>query len=138
MRKSLYALLVFVNLMFSWLLNKFLKFLKLKVSFVAKINNLHQNNVRLTCKISKEEHWVVTELKRKQAAELKVNELKVIIQQLQMNNEKLKKHIDKWKLIVEKFKSNADKYCREMNKIFTALNQVKSELACTFKEEHFE
>ena len=66
---------------------------------------------------------------------MKTSELKVTIQQLQMDNGKLEKHIGEWKLTAEESKSNADKYCREMNKIFTALDQVKSELACT-GEEH--
>lgn len=64
------------------------------------------------------------------------SELKITIQQLQMDNRKLEKHISKWKLIAEELKSNADKYCIEMNKIFTALDQVKSELACTSMQEH--
>ena len=53
-----------------------------------------------------------------------------------MDNKKLEKHIGEWKRIAEESKSNADKYCREMNKIFTALDQVKSELAYTSIEEH--
>ena len=48
-----------------------------------------------------------------------------------MNNGKLEMYINEWKLIAEESKSNVDKYCREINKIFTALDQVKSELACT-------
>lgn len=62
--------------------------------------------------------------------------MKVTIQQLQTDNGKLEKHIGEWKLIAEESKSNADKYCREMNKIFTALDQVESELACTSREKH--
>lgn len=103
---------------------------------MAKIDDLHQDNVRFTREISKWEHWVATESERRRAAELKASELKVIIQQLQMDNKTLEKHIGEWKLIAEESKSNADKYCREMNKIFTALDQVKSELACTSMEEH--
>ncbi len=53
-----------------------------------------------------------------------------------MDNRELEKHIGEWKLIAEESKSNADKYYREINKIFTALDQVKSELACTSIEEH--
>ncbi len=67
---------------------------------------------------------------------MKASELKVTIQQLQMDKGKLEKHIGEWKLIAEESKSNADKYCREMSKIFTALDQVKSELACTSRDEH--
>ena len=103
---------------------------------MAKIDDLHQDNVRLTRENSEWERRVAVESERRQAAELKISELKLTIQQLQIDNGKLEKHIDEWKLIAEESKSNADKYCREMNKIFTALDQVKSELACTSMEEH--
>jgi len=73
--------------------NKFLEFPKPKVNFVAKIDDLHQDNVRLTREISKWEHRVATESKRRRAAKLEANELKVTIQQLQMNNGKFEKHI---------------------------------------------
>jgi len=53
-----------------------------------------------------------------------------------MDNGKFEKHIGEWKLIAEESKSNADKYCKEMDKIFIALDQVKSKLACTSREEH--
>ena len=49
---------------------------------------------------------------------------------------KLEKHIGEWKLIADGSKSNADKYCSEMSKIFTALDQVKSELACNSTKEY--
>ena len=116
--------------------NKFLEFPRPEVSFVAKIDDLHQDNVRLTREISKWERRVAIESERRRAAELEAGKLKVTIQQLQMDNGKLEKHIREWKLIAEESKSNADRYYREMNKIFTALNQVKSELACTSMEEH--
>ena len=103
---------------------------------MAKIDDLHQDNVRLTREISKWERRVATESERRRAAELEAGELKVTIQQLQMDNGKFEKHIREWKLIAEESKSNADRYCREMNKIFIALDQVKSELACTSMEEH--
>lgn len=67
---------------------------------------------------------------------MEASRLKITIQQLQMDNGKLEKYISEWKIIAEESKSNADKYYREMNKIFTALDQVKSELACTSREEH--
>ena len=98
---------------------------------MAKIDDLHQDNVRLTREISKWEHRVAIESERRRAAELEAGQLKVTIQQLQMDNGKLEKHIIEWKLIAEESKSNADKYCREMNKIFTALEEVKSELPGT-------
>jgi len=53
-----------------------------------------------------------------------------------MDNGKFERHTGECKLIAEGSKSNADKYCREIDKIFTALDQVKSELACTSREEH--
>lgn len=109
----------------------FLEFPRPEISFVAKIDDLHQDNVRLTREINKWEHQVATESERRRAAELEACELKAIIKQLQMDNGKLEMHISEWKLIAGESKSNADKYCREMNKIFTALDQVKSELACT-------
>ena len=107
-----------------------------EVSFVAKIDDPHQDNVRLTREISKWEHRSATESERRRAAALEASELKVTIQQLQIDNGKLEKHIGEWKLVAEESKSNADKYYREMNKIFTALDQVKSELACTSRDEH--
>ncbi len=102
---------------------------------MAKIDDLHQDNVRLSREISKWERRVATESEGRREAELEASELKVTIQQLQMDNEKLEKHIGEWKLIAEASKSNADKYGREMNKILIALDQVKSELACTSIED---
>lgn len=67
---------------------------------------------------------------------MEADHLKVTIQQLQMDNGKLEKHISEWKLIGEESKSNADKHCREINKILTALEEVKSVLPCTCTEEH--
>ena len=97
---------------------------------MVKIDDLYQDNVRLTREINKWERRVATESERRRVAELKACELTATIKQLQMNNGKLETYIGEWKLIAEELKSNADKYCREMNKIFTALDQVKSELAC--------
>ena len=67
---------------------------------------------------------------------MEADQLKVTIQQLQMDNGKLEKHISEWKLIAEESKSNADKYCKEIKKIFIALEEVKSVLPCTCTEEH--
>ncbi|KAI9806301.1 MAG: hypothetical protein M1825_006416 [Sarcosagium campestre] len=69
-----------------------LGFPRLKVSFVAKIDDLHQDNVRLSHEISKWERRVTTESEGRREAELEASELKVTIQQLQMDNEKLEKH----------------------------------------------
>lgn len=79
---------------------------------------------------------VATESERRRAAELEASELKVTIQQLRMDNGKLEKNISEWKIIAEESKSNAEKYCREMNKIFTALEEVKLELTCTSTQVH--
>lgn len=105
-----------------------MEFSKPEVSFVAKIDELHQDNVRLAHEISKWEHGVAIESERRRTAEREISQLKSTIHQLQMDNEKLEKYISEWKLIAEESKSNADKYCREMNKIFTALEEVKLEL----------
>ena len=67
---------------------------------------------------------------------MEADQLKATIQQLQMDKGKLEKHVSEWKLIAEESKSNADKYCKEVNKIFTALEEVKSVLPCTYTEEH--
>lgn len=79
MGKSLYVLLVLVNSTFSWLLNKFLEFPKSKVSFVAKIDDLYQDNVRLSREISKWERRIATKSKERREAKLEASELKVII-----------------------------------------------------------
>jgi len=59
---------------------------------VAKIDDLHQDNVRLSREISKWERRVATESEGRREAGLKASELKVTIQQPQMDNEKLEKH----------------------------------------------
>lgn len=138
MGKSLYALLKFISQTFSWLLDKFLEFPKPEVSFAAKIDELHQDNIRLARDISKWKDEAAMESERRRIAEFEASQLKVTIQQLQMDNQKLEKHISEWKLIAGESKSSAVKYCREMNKIFTALEEVKSELPCIWTEEHLE
>ena len=60
---------------------------------MAKIDDLHQDNIRLTREINKWERRVATESERRPAAELETCELKAIIKQLQMDNRKLKTHI---------------------------------------------
>lgn len=94
----------------------FLVFPKPEVGFAAKIDELQEYNVKLTREISKWEHGVAIESERRRTAELEAGQLKVTIQQLQMDNGKLEKHIAEWKVIAEESKSKADKYCREMNK----------------------
>ena len=137
MGKSLYALLIHISSTFSWLLNKILEFPKPEVSFVAKIDELHEDNIRLTREVSEREHKTAIESEMRRTAEVEADQLKVTIQQLQMDNGKLEKHVSEWKLIAEESKSNADKYCKEINKIFTVLEEVKSVLPCICIEEHF-
>ena len=47
-----------------------------------------------------------------------------------MDNQRLEQDVDKWKVDAEEFKSSMSKYCREMSKIFSALEEAKSELPC--------
>ncbi len=77
-----------------------------------KIDELHEDNIRLTREVSEQEHKIAIESERRRTAGVEANQLKVTIQQLQMDNEKLEEHISEWKLIAEESKSNADKYCR--------------------------
>ena len=77
-----------------------------------KIDELHEENIRLTREVSEQEHKIAIESERRRTAGVEANQLKVTIQQLQMDNEKLEEHISEWKLIAEESKSNADKYCR--------------------------
>ncbi len=52
---------------------------RLEVTFVVKIDDLYQDNVRLTREISKWEHRVTIESERRRAAALEASELKVTI-----------------------------------------------------------
>lgn len=117
------------------MLNKILDFPRQEISFVAKIDELHQENTELTRELRKWENEAVVELKRRRTIESEVDQLKVSIQQLQMNNKKLENHVSEWKLIAEEFQSDTFKHCRELHKIFIALEEVKSELACTCNEQ---
>ena len=94
--------------------------------------------MRLAHEISKREHGLAIESERRRTAERETSQLKSTVQQLQVDNEKLEKHISEWKLIAEESKSNADIYCREMNKVFTALEEVKLGLPWTCTEEHLQ
>lgn len=66
-------------------------------------------------------------------AQHEVFQLKVTIQQFQIDNKKLENPINEWKLVAEYSKSITVKYYRVMNRIFTALEEVKSGLShrCT-------
>ena len=107
---------------------------KPQVSFLAKIDKVHQENVRLACEIRKWEHGTAIESERRQTAELEASQLRGTIRQLHMDNKKLKKHISEWKSIAEESKSKAVRYCREMSKVFVVLEEVKSELSSTCTE----
>lgn len=113
-----------------------MKFPEPEVSFVAKIDELQEYNIRLNREVSEGEYKIAIESERRRTAEVEADQPKVAIQQLQMDNGKLEKHINEWKLIAEESKSNVDKCCREINKIFAALEEVKSVLPCTCTEEH--
>ena len=59
---------------------------KQEVSFVAKINELHQENTKLARELRKWENEAATELERRQMVECEVSRLKVIFEQLHMDN----------------------------------------------------
>lgn len=136
MGKSLYALHILSARRLADCLISFWNFPSRKSALSQKIDELHEDNIRLTREVSEQEHKIAIESERRRTAGVEANQLKVTIQQLQMDNEKLEEHISEWKLIAEESKSNADKYCREINKIFTALEEVKSVLSCTCTEVH--
>ena len=113
-----------------------LHFPKQEVSFVAKINELRQENTELARELRKSENEAATELKKRQIVECEVSRLKVILEQLHMDNENLENHVSEWKSIAEESQSGTVRYCREIHKIFAILEQVKSELACTCIEKN--
>jgi len=119
------------------LFNKFLQFHTQEVSFVAKMNELQQDNIRLAREISNWEDGAALDSEWRRTAEYEVSQLKTTIQQLQMDNKKLEYHISEWKRIAEESESNAVKYYSGMNKIFTTLEEVKLELPCTRTEEYY-
>ena len=74
-------------------------------------------------------------MKKRQMVECEVGRLKVILEQLHMDNGKLENHVSEWKSIAEESQSGTVRYYREIHKIFTTL-EVNSELACTCIEKH--
>jgi predicted nuclease with TOPRIM domain len=64
------------------LLNKVLDSFKQEVSFVAKINELHQENAELARELCNWKNEVVTEFERRQMIECEISRLKIIMQQL--------------------------------------------------------
>lgn len=68
--------------------------------------------------------------------ECEVDQLKVAIQQLQMDNKILENQESEWKLIAEESQSETFKLCRQIHKIFKALEEMKSELTCTCTEQY--
>ena len=100
-----------------------LDFSKQEVSFVAKINELHQENTELARELRKWENEAATELERRQMVEREVSRLKIILEQLHMDNEKLENHVSEWKSIAEESQSATVRYCREIHKIFTNLER---------------
>ena len=70
-----------------------LDFSKQEVSFVAKINELHQENTELARELREWENEAATELKKKQTVECEVSRMKVDLEQLHMDNKNLENHI---------------------------------------------
>ena len=98
---------------------------------MAKIDELHRDNLRLTCEIRNWEQHAAMESERRQKAESEAGQLKVTVQQLHMDNEKLEKHISEWKSMAEESEGRVAKYSKEIGKIYATLEEVKSELPCT-------
>ena len=73
------------------MLNKLLEFSKPEVSFVAKIDELHEDNIRLIREVSERKHKIAIESERRRTAEVEANQLKATVQQLQMDNGKLRR-----------------------------------------------
>jgi predicted nuclease with TOPRIM domain len=138
MKKRLYALFIFNSWSIIWYCSiRFLIFLfKQEVSFFAKINELHQENAELARELRNWENEIVTELKRRQMIECEINRLKIIMQQLHVDNEKFKNQVNEWKFIAEKSQSDTVKHCREIHKILTVLEKIKSKLICTCIKKH--
>lgn len=59
--------------------HKILDFLKPEVSFLAKINELHQKHSELTCKLRERESKAAIELQRRQMTECEISRLKAIV-----------------------------------------------------------
>ena len=55
------------------MLNKLLEFSKPEVSFVAKIDELHEDNIRLIREVSERKHKIAIESERRRIAEVEAN-----------------------------------------------------------------
>ena len=67
---------------------------------------------------------------RRQKAKSEAGQLKIIIRQFHVYNEKVEKHTSEWKSMAEESEGKVIKYSKEMGKIYTTLEEVKSELPC--------
>ena len=127
--KELVCIFYFISVRFNdWLSFKFFEFFKPKVSFAAKIDKLKLNNAKLICEIKKWKFETISKLKRKQKAELEIDQLKIIVCRLHVKNEKSEEQVKKWKIIAKKFKMKVNKYYKAMKKIFAVLEKVRSQL----------
>ena len=107
------------------------------MSFVTKIDELHQENVRIICELNKWKDAAATESERRRTAESEISQLKETIERVQMDNHRLTQYINDWKLMAEKSESSVSRYCKEMGKIFAALEEIKSELPCMHTNHHY-
>jgi chromosome segregation ATPase len=101
---------------------------KTEISFTAKIDELQNVHSRLACELDKWKHQATLELEMRQQAEEEVNQLKITLQEAQRDNKKLEEHIQKWKLIAEQYNGSIVKYYQGIGKMFTILEELKSEL----------
>ena len=65
MKKHLYTLIILFYATYNWLLNKFFELLKSKVNFATKLDEFHQDNVKLIRDIKKWEFKIVIKSKKK-------------------------------------------------------------------------
>ena len=108
--------------------DKIFDFSKLKISFIAQFNELHQKYKEVIRKLRKRDTDRIS--KKKQIMKCEISWLQTIVQQLHKDNEKLQNHVQKWKTIAQKSESDKIKHCEKMDKIVNALIEIKSELTC--------
>ena len=108
-----------------------------EVSFVTKIDELHQENVRIIYKLNKWKDAAAIESERRRTAESEISQLKDTIERVQIDNHRLTQYVNDWKLMAEKSESSVSKYCKEIGKIFAALEKVKSELPYIHTNHHY-
>ena len=102
-------------------MNKYPTFPRPEVSFVARIDELHKENTRLSRELNEWKNRAAIESDRRRAAEHEIRQLKITIQQFQADSKKLEMHINEWKLIAEESRTKAVKYCGEVNNLFAAM-----------------